>query len=425
MVNLFKKIQGSLEKLIHSGLFRSSIYVSLSKVFSSACNLIFMIYAVNIISKPENGQLQYYLGFLPVILAIAEFGLPTAIVKYLSPKTEDKHYIGVILSSSLFIKLLSFLCLLLIGFLVFLLSKEDPFVIFLLITGGVTISFISYFESIFVSFGAYYALSAWNPLANLTRLLVLYFTNHYSQSSLGYLDILAIFAVSPLFILVLFFFVFQRDRLYWGASFTEILQETKNLSLYNIWAFLASIFAIVSDKLEIFILKQYHSAEHVAIYGTALQLFAGFVIVLATLNSMVLPGLSRLVEKKEFRTYLLRSVLVGAGLALLLSPGFFLAEPIFGILYGHKYDESIPVFKILYPNYLLQLVFAPLGIALFALGKPHILAILAFLRLVVGFTIDHLLIPQFGVVGAGVAFFLGQIISWLILTGYFWAMFWR
>ena len=94
-------------------------------------------------------------------------------------------------------------------------------------------------------------------------------------------------------------------------------------------------------------------------------------------------------------------------------------------LFNEKYSESIPVFKILYPNYLLQLVFAPLGIALFAMGRPKILAILAFIRLIFGYILDTMLIPEFGVVGAGTSFFLGQIVSWLVLFGYFWATLWR
>ncbi|MCP5501174.1 MAG: oligosaccharide flippase family protein [Leptospiraceae bacterium] len=414
-----------IKKLISSGLLRSSVYISLSKVFSSACNLIFMIYAVNILSKPENGQFQYYLGFLPVFLSIAEFGLPNAIIKYLSPRTEDKSYIGNILSSSLVIKTISFISLCFIALGLTLFVKLDPLIMFLLVSGGFLVSFISFFESIFISFSAYYALSSWNPLANLFRLLILYFVNRYSDYNLSYIDILGIFTLSPLFSLFLFFFLFKQEKLYWSAPIAEIKKCVKELSLFNTWAFVASIFAIISDRMEIFILKQYHPPEFVAVYGTALQLFAGFVIIFSTLNSMVLPGLSRLAGTEEFKSYLLRSVLVGLGMALLLSPGYFLAEPIFTLLYNNKYTESIGVFKILYPNYLLQLIFAPFGIGLFALGKVRILAILAFLRMFFGFILDNLLIPEFGVVGAGISFFLGQIISWLVLIGYFWAMFWR
>lgn len=384
-----------------------------------------MIFAVNILNKSENGVFQYYLGYLPVILAVAEFGLPSAIVKFISADSNNKHKIGVILSSSLLIKVISFLLLLVMSLGAFIFYHEDPLVIFILVIGGTTISFVSFFESIFVSFQAYKSLAFWNPLANLMRLILLYFTNRYSETPLTYLDILSIFSLSPIFILILFFFIFQRNKIYWGAKFNEIKHTTKELSLFNTWAFVASIFAIVSDRLEIFLINKYHSSEQVAVYGTALQLFSGFVIILSTLNSLVYPRLAGLVHTDEFRKFLLKSVFAGIAIAVLLSPGYLLAEPILNILFNHKYEEAIPVFKILYPNYMLQLVFAPLGIALFAMGKPRILAILALLRLVFGYILDTALIPEFGVMGAGVAFLLGQVISWLVLVGYFWAMFWK
>lgn len=384
-----------------------------------------MIFAVNILNKSENGVFQYYLGYLPVILAVAEFGLPSAIVKFLSSEKDNKHKIGIILSSSLLIKSISFLFLIGLALFAYFFYNEDPLIIFILLVGGTTISFVSYFESIFVSFQAYKALAFWNPLANLMRLILLYLTNHYSQLPLTYLDILSIFSLSPIFILVLFFFIFNRKQIYWGAKVHEIGLATKELSLFNTWAFVASIFAIVSDRLEIFLLNKFHSSEEVAVYGTALQLFSGFVIILSTLNSLVYPRLSALVHTDEFKTFLLKSIFASFAVAILLSPGYFLAEPILNLLFNHKYEEAIPVFKILYPNYMLQLVFAPLGIALFAMGKPRILAILALLRLVFGYLLDTALIPEFGVMGAGVAFLLGQVISWLVLVGYFWAMFWR
>ena len=424
-MNLIHKVKSLLGSFLKSGFLKSSLYVSVSKVFSSLCNLLFMIFAVNILNKSENGVFQYYLGFLPVILAVAEFGLPSAIVKFLSAEKENKHKIGIILSSSLFIKTISFFLLIGFSFGAYFFYKEDPLVIFILVIGGVTVSFVSYFESIFVSFQAYKALAFWNPLANLIRLILLYLTNHFSKLPLTYLDILSIFSLSPIFILILFFFIFNRKQIYWGAKVKEIGHATKELSLFNTWAFVASIFAIISDRLEIFLINKYHSSEDVAVYGTALQLFSGFVIILSTLNSLVYPRLSALVHTEEFKTFLLKSIFASFAVAILLSPGYFLAEPILNILFNHKYEEAIPVFKILYPNYLLQLVFAPLGIALFAMGKPRILAILALLRLVFGYLLDTVLIPEFGVLGAGVAFLLGQVISWLVLVGYFWAMFWR
>ncbi|MCE9500872.1 MAG: oligosaccharide flippase family protein, partial [Leptospira sp.] len=246
----------------------------------------------------------------------------------------DKKIIGIILSSSLLIKFYSFLFLTFLGFISFLFFSEDPLLIFILIAGGLGSSFLTYFESIFIAFEAFYSLAVWNPMANIVRLGILYFANQYSPSPLNSIDIIAIFAMGPIFILLFFFLTFEKDRLNWGAQLAEIQQGTKDLALFNLWAFLASIFAIISDRLEIFIINKYHSPESVATYGTALQLFSGFVIILSTLNSVIYPRLAKYHNTKEFNGFLLKAVGGSACIAILLSPGFFLAEFILNLFHA-------------------------------------------------------------------------------------------
>lgn len=418
------KIIQLIKKIFSSKLLKSSISVSASKVIASLFNLAFMILAVNLLVRSDNGKFQYYMGFIPLILAIAEFGIPSAMIKFLSNHLDNKKKIGTILISSLAIKLVAILILVFLGIVSILIFKEDIISVYAVLVGGIVISFISFFESIFISFRYYFSLSIWNPLTNLIRLILLVSCANYFSSPLSYIDILVIFTFSPIFILVLFVFIFPKDKLNWSASSKEdFFSETKNISLFNLWAFIATMLAITSDRLEIFMLHKFHSPNDVAVYGTALQLFSGFVIILSTLNSIVYPRLASQIDKDEFKNTLLKSILVGSMMAFLLVPGFFLAEPILNLLFQNKYQESISVFKILYPNYLLQLVFAPMGIALFAMGKPQILAILAFLRLAVGYILDIQLIPEYGVIGASISFFLGQVISWLVLIGYFFGNF--
>ncbi|TGL54788.1 polysaccharide biosynthesis protein [Leptospira wolffii] len=414
-----KFVSETFLRLRASGFIRSFFSVGFSKVIASLLNFVFMVYSVRILSKNENGIFQYYSGYLPVLLAIAEFGLPAALVKYLSPLTEDKRKIGVLLSSSLWIKWGALFVLILVtGFASFFL-RENALAAFLLVFGSFVLSFNSYFESIFISFGQYQSLSIWYPLPNLIRLVLLYFADQFHSQSLDNLDILAVFTVSPVFTIVLFFFLFPRGKLNWAGDQEEVRQQTRDLASFNRYAFLASLFAIISDRMELFFLNKYHSTESVAAYGVALQPFSGFVILFSVLNSMIYPRLSRLTENKEFASYLGKSMLVAVAFALVLSPWVFLGDWFFSVLFSGKYPESVPVFQLLYPNYLLQLIFSPLGMALFALGQPRMLALLALVRLGFGLVLDNLLIPEYGPMGAAGAFFLGQIPSWLLLSGYF------
>lgn len=410
-------------ELLREGVLKASIFVSISKVFSSITNLAFMIYAVNLLTRTENGRLQFYLGFLPVILAIAEFGLPTALIKFISPQAEKGENPGDILAASLRIKFYSFLVLVCMAVFAFYITEENYFTLLVLVAGGIVISFLSYFESIFVSYRHYLALSLWTPLPNLIRISLLILLAENSNHPLSYLDILVVFALSPIFVLFLFFLFLKGKNLSWSAPIADVKFAEKKLLLFNLWVFAASIFAILSDRLEIFFLNEFHPPEIVADYGTALQLFSGFVIILSTFSSIIYPKLSRLYDTIDFRPFLIKAVGLGGLVALLLSPGFFLGEPILTLLFGAKYVNSIPIFKILYPNFLLQLVFAPLGMALFAMGQPRLLAGLAGLRLFFGCIFDFWIIPHWGGEGAAISLFLGQIVSWLLLTGYFMAYF--
>jgi len=418
--NLFSLLKAELRR---EGVLKNSFFVSVSKAFSSIMNLVFMIYSVNLLSKTENGKFQFYLSLLPIVLAIAEFGLPNALIKYISPLAEKNEDPGALLRASLRIKFYSFLVLTGISFIAYAFTYENYLIFIVLLFGGIIVSFISYFESLFISYRKYVALSLWNPLPNILRLSILYYIAETSIHPLTYIDILSIFAISPLFILFLFFFFFGGKEITWSAPSEEVKESEKKLILFNLWAFTASIFAILSDRLEVFFLNQYHSSETVADYGTALQLFSGFVIILATFNSIIYPKLSRLADSDEFPIFLKKAVLLGSLIAICLLPGILLAEPILNLLFGAKYSNSISVFKILYPNFLLQLVFAPLGTALFALGQPRMLAGLALLRLIFGAIFDFLIIPDYGANGAATSMFLGQIVSWLILVGYFMAFF--
>ncbi|MCC5816407.1 MAG: oligosaccharide flippase family protein [Leptospira sp.] len=404
-----------------AGVFKNSAYVTISKVFSSLTNLVFMIYSVNLMTKSENGQFQYYLGFFPVLLALAEFGLPSALVKYLAPVTENSRRVGSLMLSSLLLKLYSFILLIAIGIIGFLILKENALVVLLLVVGAFFASFGSYFETVLVSFRNYFALSIWNPLPNLIRLVLLLLITY--NSTPGYLEILAIYCLSPAFVLGLFFLISYKENLIWSANWESIKKDQKDLAVFNSWALLASIFAIVSDRMEIFFLKMYHGAEAVAEYGTTLQLFSGFVIILSVLNSLIYPKLSRLVETPEFKGFLIKSIMAGGLMAILLSPGLFLGHFVIDLLFRGNYSNSVPVFHLLYPNFLLQLVFAPLGMALYALGLPRLLAFLALIRLLFGLLFDNILIPDFGTKGAAMSLFLGQIVSWLLLVGYFMAFF--
>jgi len=251
-------LQSVRGEIFRGGVLKNSVIISFSKLVSSLLNLGFMIYAVNLLSRGENGKLQYYLGFLPAFLAIAEFGLPSAMIKFISPFAERKEDPNHILAASIRIKAYSFLTLVCIGLSLYTGTGENYFTITVLLLGAFLISFISYFESIFIAYRSYQVMAFFAPLPNLVRLVFLFLLSESSEYPLTYLDVLVVFTLSPLFVLFFSFFFLGGQKISWSAPKIEVRFTEKKLLLFNLWALVASIFAVLSDRLEIFFLNKYH-----------------------------------------------------------------------------------------------------------------------------------------------------------------------
>ena len=245
--SFFNQLYTKWKNILHH-----SLLISFSKVLSSGFNLLFMIMAVKILSKTENGYFQYYLGYFPIILCLADFGLPSAIIKYLSPKINNSKQVGMILSSAFGIKAILFLILLALATFISFFLEQNIKVILILVIGAFLVSFTAFFESIFISFGLYYSFAFWNPLQNILRFSVLIFFFYFSDNHLNYLDVLAIFLLTPILSLFTFFFIFDRKKLKFSKNLKVIKKTSSYLIKFNTYAFFATIFAISSDRLEIF-----------------------------------------------------------------------------------------------------------------------------------------------------------------------------
>ena len=141
----------------------------------------------------------------------------------------------------------------------------------------------------------------------------------------------------------------------------------------------------------------------------------GFLILLATMQSILLPRFAGLTTPDQFKSVFRRVYTALVPGALLLIPGFWLFAWFIPAWYGPDYLPSTRVFMILYPNFVLRLFFAPLGTALFALDQPRLIAAETGLKMVVGFVANLVLIPLYGIVGAAVASWIAQIAGWSFL----------
>ena len=418
-----------------SGRLRGAAVLFVSRSFNSVVSLAFTLIAGRLLTVEDYGLYTQSLARIVVVQAITEAGLQFSLVRYMSPASRagDPALMAAILRASLQIKLYAgFATMTLIALLMALiplgsqlsaigvpmaaLPLADPqlfSLLWMVFLGGFGMSLLSYLESLLVAREAYLRLSMWLPSVGIIRIALLAFFIPTETAVLSAEHVIFAFALGPYLAAASFFVIFPTDLLNTRAPAIEWKPWVQKLSLYNIWIVAASFMSILSDWMEIHLLTD--SLDR-GLFSASRMPMQGFLILLATMQSVLLPRFSGLATHAEFGAVFRRIYMYVAFAFVSLLPGFFVLPWFIIAWFGPDYTPAVAVFYVLYPNFLLRLFFAPLGTALYALDQTRLIAIEAGLRMVSGFVLNVLLIPRFGIMGAAVAGLLSQFFGWTFLV---------
>ena len=415
------------QKTFSPGIRRAGV-VFASRSFNSLLALLFSLFAGKLLSVEDHGLYGQAMARIIVIQALTEVGLQYSLVRFLSPAIKEKNssLIATILSASLRLKLYAFL---IVGFLTLLLLPlysmhsesisqiipfvypEGIFVIWLIFIGGVGMSLISYLDALLVSHQYYYRLSFWLPGVGLMRLLILGLIWYVEEGDISGTHVIYVFTIAP-YLAVVTFFLFFTPNYFFQKPGSDVGNWVRKLLSYNLWIMAASFFSITSDWMEILLISDTRDS---GLYNAARIPMQGFLILLATMQSILLPRFSGLEKKEEYLAIFKRIYKYIISLTILFLPGIWIFALFIPAWYGDEYIPSINVLYILYPSFLLRMIFAPLGTALFTLDQPRIITIEAGLRMFSGLILNLILIPRYGIVGAASSNFLSQFSGWIFL----------
>jgi O-antigen/teichoic acid export membrane protein len=194
---------------------------------------------------------------------------------------------------------------------------------------------------------------------------------------------------------------------------------SRRLLRYNLAvAALLLINMVVWQRSELIFLGRFADAHQVAYYALPFSLTERLTLVApGALVGVVLPGLAQAygaADGERFTSLFSESIhwlaVVTFPIALL---GASLAGAVVGLLYGAEYAPAVPVLQVL----LLAMVFGVLGqaasSALLGLESQGWLLKTGACAVVVSITLDFLLIPRWGALGAAVANALTQA-AWAV-----------
>ncbi len=412
----------------------------LARSYHSFSSLIFSFIVGRLLTIEEHGLYSQYLARIVIFQAILEVGLQYSMIRYLTPiimENKEKNIVPL-LQASLKIKfyaiiIIFFVCIYwiienfyLVNFNIstnFFPVVSSPYHltnIWLVFLSSIGMSFFSYFDAILVSHKSYKALTLWIPLTGTIRIILLFIFYFWNHGILQINHILFSFMAGTFLSWPFYFFITDFGIIFSPVRKKRIQYWTKKLLKYNQWILLASFFAILSDWMEILMLKNQKDA---GIYNAARIPMQGIIILLSTMQSFLLPTMSQFKTSEEYKKYFKKIYIFIVLIITLLIPGILLGNWFLPFWFGKEYYESILIFWIIYPGYLLRIFFAPLGTSLFTLDQPVIIALESGLRMIGSFILNWILIPKYGVMGAAISSFFSQFFGWIFLVYLFYYYF--
>ena len=179
------------------------------------------------------------------------------------------------------------------------------------------------------------------------------------------------------------------------------------------WLTLSSLLAAIMSRLDFFYLFKIKGSTEAGYYGAAIQLSMVFAILISSISAALTPYISEKTTH-EGRVKFLKKALVAVGLgALVIGIIIILAPVVISLLFGSKYIQAVPAFRILGFHFILNLILIPITLLFIPLGKMHIGTAVSVLQLCAAIILYPILITNFGSAGAATTMLVTTLIGFV------------
>ena len=205
--------------------------------------------------------------------------------------------------------------------------------------------------------------------------------------------------------------------------FRPRLSMTGASELFNFskWLLLNNFLIFLNNRGADLVIGRLAGARELGLYSVAYEISNLPTTELVwPISRAVFPGYARMAnDLAQLRTAfvqvlgLVALITVPAGVAIAL-----LAEQIVQVLLGSKWVEAAPLIQVLAIFGVVRSLHGPTGSIYLALGKPHFVAWLQFVQLVVAIGSMVALLPRLGLIGAGYALLAGASLAMVLNYGF-------
>lgn len=379
----------------------NSLHFSISLIIS-------ILYARGL--GPEGKGIYTSLLFVPLLLiSLVEGGINQSLAFYSGRKLLNRNEL---FSTAQILSMIFALILLMLGFIIFNLYYKDDFSFDLKVLALITIPFVlitTVISGFFIGDGKLniFANIAWIPsLLNLTLVLVLFFL-----SLLTVRWVLIFYLIGILGMLFYGIYHIKKTVTFKISMFSVDIAKTiirKGL-LFALALFLVQI----NYKIDVILLKKFVDYKSIGLYTLGVST-AELLWQVPTAISVVILSRTAIYGDNEQKWIISKTIRLSILILTFLSVCAYVLVPILiPFIYGQDFSGSIPVTRALLLGVTVFSVFIILNSRILGSGFPEYTIYLFIPCLIIKISLNFLLIPIFGIIGAAwssnISYFLAAI----------------
>lgn len=256
-------------------------------------------------------------------------------------------------------------------------------------------------------------ISLAQPIIVIVSLLV-YFLVLNEKSISAYIHSLYFaFGGSLLISLIYVHKTFGRIHFHPIGAYFVVIRELFRLGFMNQ---LAHISQVMSFRLSFYFLDGYHGDASVGIYSNGIQIMESIWLISKSISLVQYARIANTDDLKYSQELSVKLVKVGFFISLVfIIPLLLFPESFYLFIFGKGFAGVKEVIWLLAPGVLLYNFSIILGHYFSGIGKYHINTIASSIGLVVSLILFSLLIPQYNIVGAGIATSISYAVTSLVL----------
>jgi O-antigen/teichoic acid export membrane protein len=401
-----------MELAIRTG--KNLFYKAVGEILTRLLAFLFFAIIARKLGQADFGKYSFAYSLTILCVPVIDFGLNSILVRDIAKKKEDiGTYIANINTLKIFFSLISFFVIYLVSYLAGYHTTYGNIIILMAFVSIAT-GLLEYITAIFNAFEKmnYEALIKFiNKVFLLAAGMVALYLGLGLQGLLK-----AMIVVSGLSVVV--GLVLVKTKIAEIFTFKADTGFIKNILYVSTPIFLSAIFLLMYHQISIILLPIFHySNAEIGLFASSMKLveIVSAVPVLIVVSSF--PVLSDFMSRSKqlfLESYKqINKLLFVAALSISLL-GLLFSKEIILLIYGEQFAASNIIFSIMLWSFVFIFLNCLMMQALIIVHKQNISIYTALGAFAVNVILNIILLPQYGVIGAGFAFVITELILFLL-----------